>query len=151
MSARSKLFAHEANAKPDMFFCLLKFNLKFLMTLWAVDRFIQILKIAKLGTRGEHMIRYGALARTNSRARRCSPLLLRSHPVLRSRLSPGSRLYFRHTSATRGGEYISIMSTPRRTADKIKRSSCVDSAPSSSPGGLSGPKLGNRFALIHAW
>jgi hypothetical protein len=52
MSARSKLFAHEANAKPDMFFCLLKFNLKFLMPLWAVDRFIQILKIAKLGTRG---------------------------------------------------------------------------------------------------
>ena len=100
-----------------MFFRLLSFNLDFLVPLGAIDRFIQILKIAELRTWGEHMIKYGALARTDSRARRCSFRLLRSHPVLRSRLWPGSNTYFLHTSVTRGGEYISIMSTPRRMAD----------------------------------
>ena len=50
---RCELLTHEPNAESNMFFRLLKLTPELLVPLWAVDRFVQVLEVAELCTRGE--------------------------------------------------------------------------------------------------
>ena len=104
VSTGCELLTYEPNEESYMFLRLLKLNFQLLVPLGAIDRFIQVLEVAERCTRGEDIIRYGAFDRSSSRARRCLLRLLRSHPVFKSRQSPGSNQYFLHTSVTLGGE-----------------------------------------------
>ena len=52
VSTGCELLTHEPNAESNVFFRLLKLNLELLVPLGAIDRFVQVLKVAELCTRG---------------------------------------------------------------------------------------------------
>ena len=90
VSTGCDLPSHELNAETHVRLCLFELNRKLLMSLGAVDRFIQTLKVAELRTRGE--ILQSTVLATEQILVLVAALLdpLRSHLDFKSRLSPNS-------------------------------------------------------------
>ena len=84
MFAGCELLTHELHAESDMCSGLLKFNLKILVPLGAMNRFIQNLQVAELGAREKTNDEVGW-----ARARLCSPRPLSSNPVFKSNVFQG--------------------------------------------------------------